>query len=186
MRALLLLLSLLLPSLAIAGEPDVTMYGASWCGPCGAVKAFLTQNRVAFTYLDIDTDAGRKQYEAARGSYRGIPLTIVKGQAIRGANLESIASALQRATVAEVRAPAVSGQTFGGHPPSWWQTQFRQLRGQLTRMDQEIARGEKVAFDHHEKELLAKLKEDREIVSQSIDQLENDASNVSLPRSYRE
>jgi glutaredoxin len=187
MRLLLLLALISVPSIATAEEPAVAMYGAAWCGPCAAVKAFLSRNGVAFTYFDIDTEDGRQRYEAARGSYRGIPLTVIKGQAIRGANLESIAAALSRSNLAAVKKPVPTNtESYGGHSAEWWRAQFRQLRSQLARMDQEIARGEKVAFDHHEKELLAKLRENREIVSQSIDQLEVDASNVSLPRRYRE
>jgi glutaredoxin len=187
MRALALL-AVLLPLPAFAQEAGVTMYGASWCGPCGAVKAFLQQNRVPFEYVDIDQDLGRQRYEAARGSFKGIPLTVVAGQAIRGANLTSLAGALQRAKLLgdDAAQKPSAGESYGGHSAAWWQVQFRQLRGQLARMDQEIARGEKVAFDHHEKELLDKLREDREIVAQSIDQLESDASNVSLPRKFRE
>lgn len=186
MRLLLLLLALFLPSRASATEVAVTMYGASWCGPCHAVKAFLTQNRVVFEYVDIDTPQGRTRYQAARGSYRGIPLTTVGRQAIRGANLRSLTEALARNRLIDAVAPTPAGSNrYGGHPAEWWQAQFRQLRAQLTRMDQQIAAGEKVAVDHYEKELLAKLKDDREIVSQSIDQLEVDASNVSLPREFR-
>jgi glutaredoxin len=185
MRALAIL-ALLMPSTAFADEA-VTMYGASWCGPCGAVKAFLQQNRVPFEYVDIDTDQGRQRYESARGGFKGIPLTVVQGQAIGGANLVSLADALKRGRLMQGDAvTAKSGESYGGHSPSWWQQQFRGLRQKLAHMDQEVARGEKVAFDHHEKELLAKLKQDREIVAQSIDQLESDASNVSLPRKFRE
>jgi glutaredoxin len=183
----ILLLAILLPSIASAEQPSVIMYGAAWCGPCGAVKAFMTQNRVPFEYVDIDTEPGRQRYEAARGGYRGIPLTIVNGQSIRGANLQSLAAVLIQAKLLASSAPPPAGsESYGGHSPAWWQAQFRQLRGQLVRMDQEVARGEKEAADHYDKELLAKLKDDREIVSQSIDQLETDASNVSLPRKYRE
>ena len=184
MRWLFCLMISALPSVAFAEE--VTMYGAVWCGPCGAVKAYLSANRVAFEYVDIDTDAGRARYERARGDFRGIPLTTIGSQQVRGANLIALGAALQQAKVMAKEAAAPAGESYGGHSPSWWQAQFRQLRMQLARMDQEIASNKKTSIDHYEKELLAKLETDREIVAQSIDQLENDASNVSLPRKYRE
>jgi mycoredoxin len=188
MRFLAVLLFALFPAALFAAETEVVMYGASWCGPCGAVKGFLTQNAVPFEYVDIDTDQGRERYEAARGGYRGIPLTVIRGQSIRGANLEAIAAALQQSNVVKgsVAAPKSGGETYGGHPPMWWQAQFRQLRATLARIDQEIAVRDKSRIDSTQKDLIVRLKDDREIVSQSIDQLEVDASNVSLPRKYRE
>lgn len=185
-----LLLALILSLFAVpaaAGQPQVTMYGAKWCGPCRALKSFLTRNRVPFEYVDIDSEGGRSRYVAARGSYKGIPLTVIAGQKIRGANLKAIATALQRVRLLKDVAPEPSGgKSYGGHSAEWWQVQFRQLRGQLELMDQAIERKEEVAADHYEKELLAKMKEDREIVQQSIDQLEVDASHVSLPRKFRQ
>lgn len=186
MSKLLLVLALLLPSTTFAAD-EVTVYGATWCGPCGAVKAFLSQNGVRHQFVDIDSADGRARYESARGDFRAIPLTTIGTRSVRGANLESLREALQQAKLVPDGAPAGDGKgtTYGGHAPQWWQLQFRQLRAQLAKIDQQIAEGEKVAIDHYEKELLTKLKENREIVSQSIDQLENDASNVSLPRNFR-
>ncbi len=42
---------LLLPTSAWA---DTTLYGAQWCGPCQAVRQWLTQNQVPFRYVDVD------------------------------------------------------------------------------------------------------------------------------------
>lgn len=186
-RALLFTLLLSLPaSTAFAGRTEVTMYGAKWCGPCRAVKGFLTRNKVPFEYVDIDTERGRSRYVAARGSYKAIPLTVIGRQKILGANLKAIVTAFQQAHLLQGETPVASaGEKYGGHSPEWWQVQFRQLRGQLALMDRAIEQKEKVAADNYEKELLAKMKENREIVQQSIDQLEVDASNVSLPRKFR-
>lgn len=171
----------LLLLLLLTAKTDVAMYGASWCGPCHAVRSFLDQNRVAYTYFDVDTAEGRAAYDQARGDFSGIPLTVVGGTAIRGANLVAIATALH------VNAAAPTpGDSYGGHPALWWQAQFRQLRTELDRMDRMIAEAAKVSADDYDKEIVGKMKQHRETVAGSIDQLEIDASNVSLPRQYRE
>jgi glutaredoxin len=171
---------------AAEAEAGVTMYGAAWCGPCRTVKAFLGSTGVAFEYVDIDEPAGRARYLEARGSYKGIPLIEIGRTQIRGANLEAIGAALERENLLKSAPPKAGGTTYGGHSPEWWQQQFRDLRRSLAEMEAAVAAKKKDAIDHYEKELLAGLEENRDILAQSIDQLENDASNVSLPRKYRE
>src|SRR5947209_3048104 len=65
----------------------VVMYGASWCGPCRTVKAFLTASGVAFQYLDIDQADNRAQFDRVTGDEKGIPLVLVDEEKIRGARL---------------------------------------------------------------------------------------------------
>jgi thioredoxin reductase (NADPH) len=57
-------------------EP-ITVYGAPWCPDCRRSKAFLTEQRVPFAWVDIDQDAdGRKFVEDLQHGGRTIP-TIV-------------------------------------------------------------------------------------------------------------
>jgi glutaredoxin len=47
----------------MADEPaKVAIYGAQWCPPCHAAKAYLNSRNIAYDYIDIDTqqDKGRE------------------------------------------------------------------------------------------------------------------------------
>ena len=35
-------------------EPDIVLYGAQWCPDCRRSKAFLSEQRIDFTYVDIE------------------------------------------------------------------------------------------------------------------------------------
>lgn len=56
---------------------QITVYGAPWCPDCRRSKAFLMEQRIPFTWVDIDADAGGLRFveELQRGG-RTIP-TIV-------------------------------------------------------------------------------------------------------------
>ncbi len=56
---------------------QIIVYGAPWCPDCRRSKAFLTEQRVPFTWIDVDEDeAGRRYIEELQGGGRTIP-TIV-------------------------------------------------------------------------------------------------------------
>ena len=56
---------------------QLTVYGAPWCPDCRRSKAFLMEQRVPFTWVDIDQDAdGLRFVEGLQGGGRTIP-TIV-------------------------------------------------------------------------------------------------------------
>src|SRR5688500_9218171 len=174
-----------------AGEseaaPEVKMFGASWCGPSRVVKQFLDQNRIPYTYLDVDDDKNREAFRR-ESSQGGIPLIVIGSEKITGATLPAIATALERGGAAKsMQAPPKSGGgTYGGHSPAWWQSQFRDLRSRIEDLDRRTKAFERVAGDNVEKEVLDRMKDDCKILQASLDQLEVDASNVSLPRNFRE
>ncbi len=167
--------------------PSVRMYGASWCGPCRTVKKYLRKKGVSFQYLDIDVPKNRALYLQDR-SRGGIPLLIIGRDKIVGANLLRIRAALERARVLKENPKKTppKGGSYGGHSAEWWQRQFRDLRGRLHEMRGKVKRFEQVAVDHHEKEVLQKMRANQKILEESVDQLEVDASRVSLPRKYRQ
>ena len=37
---------------------QITVYGAPWCPDCRRSKSFLMEQRIPFTWVDIDADAG--------------------------------------------------------------------------------------------------------------------------------
>lgn len=56
---------------------QITLYGAPWCPDCRRFKAFLMEQRIPFTWLDIDADAdGLRRVEELQGGGHTIP-TIV-------------------------------------------------------------------------------------------------------------
>ncbi len=56
---------------------QITVYGAPWCPDCRRSKAFLQEQRIPFTWVDIDTDAeGLRFVEVLQHGGRTIP-TIV-------------------------------------------------------------------------------------------------------------
>ena len=56
---------------------QITVYGAPWCPDCRRSKAFLTEQRIPYAWIDVDEDdAGRQFIEALQGGGRTIP-TIV-------------------------------------------------------------------------------------------------------------
>jgi glutaredoxin len=172
-------------SIALAADPEVKMFGATWCGPCRAVKQFLEQSHVEFAYYDIDDPKNREAFRQT-GS-RGIPVLFVGREKILGANFERIQQTLERS--GKIRPTALQRAqpgTYGGHRPEWWQAQFRELRKQVADLDAEITALAKSATDSYEKEVVARRREDKKIAEETLDQLESDASNVSLPRNYRE
>ena len=42
-------------------ENKVVMYGAEWCGDCRRSKRFLEQNKVSYTYIDVERDEKGKE-----------------------------------------------------------------------------------------------------------------------------
>ena len=188
MRALMCVgfLTLAAPLVADAA-PSVEMFGASWCGPCRYVRSVLDQNGIAYRYYDVDTPSGRAAYQAARGSTRGIPLLVVGGRTIVGANLQALSDALgnERLT-AQAKASQSQSGSYGGRSAGWWQAQFRGLIAYKKRLDGQIDRLAAVAADNIEKEQLEALKKRARMVEASINSLDNDASKVALPRKYRE
>ena len=50
--------------------PPVTMYSRSWCPYCTAAKRLLTQKGVAFTEIDIESEAGARQEMIQRAGGR--------------------------------------------------------------------------------------------------------------------
>ncbi len=50
--------------------PPVTMYSRSWCPYCTAAKRLLAQKGVAFTEIDIETEAGARQEMIQRAGGR--------------------------------------------------------------------------------------------------------------------
>lgn len=62
---------------------NVVVFGAQWCNDCKALKRRLEKFGNDFTYIDVDTDTGRKLSEEAQ--IRNLPGVYVNGTQIPGA-----------------------------------------------------------------------------------------------------
>ena len=60
-------------------QPEITLYGTLWCSDCKRSKKFLAEQRIDYTFVDVDSDeAGLRVVEEVNGGLHSIP-TIVFG-----------------------------------------------------------------------------------------------------------
>jgi glutaredoxin len=66
-------------------QPEVILYGTSWCGYCAAARSLFEQNGIRYTELDIEkTTAGYEGHKKLGGG--GVPLIVVGGEVMHGYN----------------------------------------------------------------------------------------------------
>lgn len=87
---------------AIAGDGDVIIYGASWCNACRGAAAYLREQNVPFVERDVEREPGAReamqQAAAAAGvQTRGIPVIDFRGQIIAGFDRGALSRAIARA-----------------------------------------------------------------------------------------
>lgn len=59
---------------------EITMYGTVWCGDCKRSKRFLAEQRIPYTYVDIENDAeGMAFVERANDGKHIIPTIVLPG-----------------------------------------------------------------------------------------------------------
>lgn len=175
-------------STSVGATPVVTVYGASWCGPCSTVKDFLKGQKVPFEYVDIDYDGGRELFAKASPQSGAIPFTVVGKDAVRGARLQALNTLLlQNKLVQGPRfVPPSDGERYGEYSALEWQQQFQALRQRVASLKARVARLEKEVVDVEGKAtVIPRAKRDLKVATDSLDDLEKAASDVSLPRQYR-
>ena len=60
---------------------DILLYGADWCPDCRRAKAYLKENNIAYTFIDVDLDKeATAKVEAINNGKRIIPTLILKGK----------------------------------------------------------------------------------------------------------
>jgi glutaredoxin len=79
-----------------AGEqPEVVLFGTSWCALCKKSRWFLEDNDIAYCEYDIEqSTAGAARYQQLGG--RTIPLIMIGSQRVEGFNKKNIAVALRQ------------------------------------------------------------------------------------------
>jgi glutaredoxin len=80
-------------------QPQVIIYGASWCGPCHQAEAHLKRKGIPYVEKDIEQDSGaarEMQAKLAKAGKRGgsIPVLDVRGQIIIGYDAATLDRAL--------------------------------------------------------------------------------------------
>jgi len=60
---------------------DILLYGADWCPDCRRAKAYLKENNISYTFIDVDLDKeATAKVEAINNGKRIIPTLILKGK----------------------------------------------------------------------------------------------------------
>jgi glutaredoxin len=83
-----------------AGQANVIIYGAEWCGACHEAQAYLRSRGIAFIDRDIEHDAGAREEMQRAASAAGVPTSSIpiidfRGTIIRGFDREAIDRAIR-------------------------------------------------------------------------------------------
>lgn len=74
---------------------DILLYGADWCPDCRRAKAYLKENNIAYTFIDVDLDKeATAKVEAINNGKRIIPTLILKGKSYTNPDNIELASLL--------------------------------------------------------------------------------------------
>jgi glutaredoxin len=76
-------------------DPEVVVYSGPGCAPCEQVKRFLTERGVSY---DVRNVRDNRDYlmELRDLGYLSVPVTVIRGQVIKGFDLEKLEAALVR------------------------------------------------------------------------------------------
>jgi len=83
------------PTRNTAGR-QVKLYATSWCGQCRVVRAHLRSRGVEFEEFDVEKSVAAHYAWTATHS-RGVPVTVIDNNVVRGANLAKLDDALRGA-----------------------------------------------------------------------------------------
>ena len=73
---------------------QVTVYSATWCGYCHAVKQYLDKLGIKYTEKDVDEDRASAVEAVEKSGQRGIPVLDIDGKIIVGFDRMKINDAL--------------------------------------------------------------------------------------------
>lgn len=74
-------------------QPQIILYGTSWCGYCAKARAFFKANGIQYTELDIEkTTEGHEGHKKLGGG--GVPLIVVGDVVMHGYNEAGLRQAL--------------------------------------------------------------------------------------------
>lgn len=101
------------PEQVVAAGDPVIIYGASWCGACDSLEAYLDSIGVTHVDRDIERDAGareemQRKARAAGVSPSGIPIVDIDGTILAGFDRARVDQLLARRQPAAPSAPTPS------------------------------------------------------------------------------
>lgn len=74
---------------------EIKLYGADWCPDCRRAKAFLKENNIAYTFIDVDLDeTATKKVESINNGKRIIPTLIINGKSYTNPDNATLGGAL--------------------------------------------------------------------------------------------
>ena len=74
---------------------EIILYGADWCPDCRRAKAYLKENNVNYTFIDVDLDKeATAKVEAINNGKRIIPTIIIEGKSYTNPDNIKLASLL--------------------------------------------------------------------------------------------
>ena len=79
-----------------AAVPQVELYVTSWCPYCKQAENFFRSQGIPYTAYDIEKDSSAARRKEQLDSSRGVPLTIINGQIIRGYSVDAYREALKK------------------------------------------------------------------------------------------
>lgn len=74
---------------------EIKLYGADWCPDCRRAKAFLKENNIEYTFIDVDLDeTATKKVESINNGKRIIPTLIINGSTYTNPDNATLGSVL--------------------------------------------------------------------------------------------
>ena len=75
----------------------VTIYGAEWCPPCHTAKAYLTSQKIAYDYVNVDEKPDEGRAIAEKTGWTAIPIIKIGEEYILGFDRVKLDGALREA-----------------------------------------------------------------------------------------
>ena len=75
-------------------QPNITIYSATWCAFCHAVKDYLDKKGITYTDKDIESDPANAKAVVDISGQMGIPVLDIDGTIIVGFDRPKIDAAL--------------------------------------------------------------------------------------------
>jgi len=77
--------------------PEVKIYTRKTCGPCKAVKFWLSRKNVPYTEIDVDQEPEAMTHVIQRSGFQQVPMIEVGDSVISGGNIGALARSLNLA-----------------------------------------------------------------------------------------
>jgi glutaredoxin len=76
---------------------SITMYSTSWCGVCNRARAYMREQQIPFTELDVDHDAAASARQRTLNPRGSVPTIAIDDEVLIGFSAESLEKRIDRA-----------------------------------------------------------------------------------------